>query len=171
MDYANLQITIYKLFFAGLWPQRPLTSIWKCKCVMKIKVFAWLFRNDWLNSGRSQALCTNRCSVVMCNLPYCREKECTFSLTVHVARHAGGKLEFHGTINGHMARGLTARPKVRQFRPPKHGTARQPGHASAAPLARWADTARHDQRKIVQGSIIDLIQPFEVQCKDKRYTK
>lgn len=40
----------YKLNFMPLQPPRPYIWLWKSKCVMKIKVFAWLLFSDMLNT-------------------------------------------------------------------------------------------------------------------------
>jgi hypothetical protein len=40
----------YKPNFTALQPPRPLLWLWKTKCVMKIKVFAWLLFCDRLNT-------------------------------------------------------------------------------------------------------------------------
>lgn len=40
----------YKLNFSALQPPRSLVWLWKTKCVMKIKVFAWLLFCDRLNT-------------------------------------------------------------------------------------------------------------------------
>lgn len=39
----------YKLNFNAYQPPRPFVWLWKIKCVMKIKVFAWLLFRDRLN--------------------------------------------------------------------------------------------------------------------------
>jgi hypothetical protein len=51
------------------------------------------------------------------------------------------------SIDGHMARGPRPGTKPAILARPKHGPARQPGHAWAAPSARWAGPARPDQIK------------------------
>lgn len=40
----------YKLNFNAYQPPRPFDWLWKTKCVMKIKVFAWLLFRDRLNT-------------------------------------------------------------------------------------------------------------------------
>lgn len=40
----------YKLNFLALNPPRPFVWLWKTKCVMKVKVFAWLLFSDRLNT-------------------------------------------------------------------------------------------------------------------------
>jgi hypothetical protein len=62
----------YKLNLAAIQAHRPLIWIWKTKCVMKIKVFAWLFFWDRLNTRdmldrRHCAKDDDDLSCVLCN--------------------------------------------------------------------------------------------------------
>lgn len=40
----------YNFLFQGLSASTPFKGIWKSRCVMKLKVFAWLLLMDWLNT-------------------------------------------------------------------------------------------------------------------------
>lgn len=41
---------VYNLFFSHIQPAGPITSIWKSKCTLKLKVFIWLLLMDRLNT-------------------------------------------------------------------------------------------------------------------------
>lgn len=62
----------YRLNILAIQPPRPLFWIWKTKCVLKIKVFAWLLFNERLNTRdmldrRHCAKKDDDLSCVLCN--------------------------------------------------------------------------------------------------------
>ncbi len=81
----------YKLNYSALQPPRPMIWLWKTKCVMKIKVFAWLMFCDRLNKRdmldrRHCAKEDDDLTCVLCNAN-CRETRlhlfflCPFSIS------------------------------------------------------------------------------------------
>lgn len=94
-DYTVQKFYMY--FFRDVVPISCLPLIWKTKCVMKHKVFAWLLIMDRLNTQTcwSEEIVQYPIISVWCAI-WLEKPETTYSLGVNSARNAGISCVFSG---------------------------------------------------------------------------